>query len=386
MDHKFEFSDVLNNKFSFDDLVELKAFLEAEKTTWEENLTTIKKGSDLHNIPQRFTGCIDAIKHFHKYSVADETATQALDQAFTHFRNWVAGHWISSDSPACKAIVAANTYSKVSGDNCWQMLVAKKRNMRDDSAEAFIGQMIAYEFLAPEAGQDPRLKAEVGAFAEARKQIEAQLDALSQQKKKLRYRIEEIVSDWKSTHGQIQSDTQTMLDAAESRHQELEDLYQEKLRLKAPAQYWQQRAKSLGFHGGLWVVLLILSTVALAIVSGLFFWSWLHKPPIEFGLASLQGVALFGTTVAAGAYLLRTLSRLTFSAFHLKRDAEEREQLAHLYLALINEGAIDSNSRDIVLQALFSRADSGLLLGDSAPTMPSAADVIAGMSRIKPQG
>jgi len=383
VDHKFEFRDVLNNKFSFDDLFELKAFLEAEKTTWTENLTTMEKGSDLHNIPQQFTCCIDAIKHFHKYSLDDATASQMLPPAFDNFRNWVAGSWISSDSPACKTIVAAYTYSKVSGDNCWLMLVDKKRDMSDGSAAAFIGQMIAYEFLAPEAGQNPRLKGEVGAFAEARKQIEAQLDALSQQKKKLRYQIEEIVSDWKSTHGQIQSDTQTTLYAAEARHQDLEDLYQEKLRLKAPAKYWQQRAKSLGFHGGLWVVLLILSTVALAIASGLFFWSWLHKPPIEFGVASLQGVALFGTTVAAGAYLLRTLSRLTFSAFHLKRDAEEREQLAHLYLALINEGAIDSSSRDIVLQALFSRADSGLLLGDSAPTMPSVADVVAGLSRIK---
>lgn len=90
-----------------------------------------------------------------------------------------------------------------------------------------------------------------------------------------------------------------------------------------------------------------------------------------------------GVTVAVSVFLLRTLSRLTFSSFHLQRDAEEREQLSHLYLSLINEEAVDERSREIVLQALFSRAESGLLMGDSTPSMPNAADVIAGLSKIK---
>jgi len=383
VEHNFSFQDALKHQFSYDDLYELEAFLKAEKAAWTENLKSMETGSHLHNIPQQFSNFITALNDFHKYSVADALASESLDKALTAFRNWVSVHWISSTAAESKAIVAAYTHSQVAGNNCWQMLVENKRDVREGSVNAFIGQMIAYEFLAPDVGQDPRLKAEVDAFAEAGKQIEIMLKDLSQQKKSLRAQIEEVMVEWASSHEEIQSNTKGTIDAVEQRHKELEHLYQEKLRLKAPAEYWQQRAKSLGFHGGLWALLLILSASSMAIASGLFFWSWLHKPPIEFGLLSLQGVALFGTSVAAGAYLLRTLSRLTFSAFHLKRDAEEREQLAYLYLALINEGAIDPSSRDIVLQALFSRADSGLLLGDSAPTMPSVADVIAGLSRVK---
>ena len=52
------------------------------------------------------------------------------------------------------------------------------------------------------------------------------------------------------------------------------------------------------------------------------------------------------------------------------RDAEEREQLTYLYLSLNNEKKIDEKSRDIILQALFSRSETGLLTGDSAPAMP----------------
>lgn len=88
-------------------------------------------------------------------------------------------------------------------------------------------------------------------------------------------------------------------------------------------------------------------------------------------LHSLQGAVIFATILTIYAFLVKSISKMVFSSFHLQRDAEEREQLTHVYLALSNEnGAIDEDSRKIVLQALFSRADSGLLHKDSSPTMP----------------
>ena len=92
---------------------------------------------------------------------------------------------------------------------------------------------------------------------------------------------------------------------------------------------------------------------------------------------TVQGIVIFATLLAVYGILIRVLSRLTFSAFHLMRDAEEREQLTYLYLSLINEKKIDEKSRDIILQALFSRSETGLLSGESAPTMPGV-----GMSEI----
>ncbi len=69
-------------------------------------------------------------------------------------------------------------------------------------------------------------------------------------------------------------------------------------------------------------------------------------------------------------YLLRLFVKLSLSSFHLARDANERYQLTHQYLALLQEKAIDDKSRDILLQSLFSRAETGLLKGDSSPTLP----------------
>lgn len=72
------------------------------------------------------------------------------------------------------------------------------------------------------------------------------------------------------------------------------------------------------------------------------------------------------------------LSRLAFSSFHLQRDAEERQQLTYVYLALSNETHADEESGKIILQALFSRAETGLLASESEPTMPGL-DGVAGL-------
>lgn len=37
---------------------------------------------------------------------------------------------------------------------------------------------------------------------------------------------------------------------------------------------------------------------------------------------------------------------------------------------------VSDESRNIVLQALFSRAETGLLWKDAGPTMPNVADII----------
>ena len=62
---------------------------------------------------------------------------------------------------------------------------------------------------------------------------------------------------------------------------------------------------------------------------------------------------------------------MAFSSFHLARDAEEREQLTYVYLSLIKDSAVDEKEKSLIMQSLFSRAETGLLKGDSGPAMPN---------------
>jgi hypothetical protein len=62
-----------------------------------------------------------------------------------------------------------------------------------------------------------------------------------------------------------------------------------------------------------------------------------------------------------------------FSSYHLARDAEERHTLTFFYLALLKDTEVKDEDRNLILQSLFSRVETGLLKDDSSPTMPSDA-------------
>lgn len=162
--------------------------------------------------------------------------------------------------------------------------------------------------------------------------------------------------------------------ASTKKIEELKKLYEEELALKAPAQYWEERAKEMRIQGQWWLGGLCISTIV-----GVFF---LYNLLGSIGTGEFEtmfkdtGTAIkwsivFITFVTFLAFLIRTFTKLTFSSFHLARDAQERKQLTYVYLALKENKAVSDIDRNIVLQSIFSRADTGLLKEDSSPTMPS---------------
>lgn len=153
----------------------------------------------------------------------------------------------------------------------------------------------------------------------------------------------------------------------------LEKTFSEKLRLSSPAKYWSDFAKTKKRSGKRWLTFAnIIGLFIIAYSSGLM----TNLPGLisNNGQYDIENIvrwsilsALLYTTMF---YLLRLFVRLTMSSFHLANDAEERFQLTHQYLALLKTNSLDKAEKDIILQSLFSRADSGLLKGDSSPTMP----------------
>lgn len=160
------------------------------------------------------------------------------------------------------------------------------------------------------------------------------------------------------------------------RIKELESLYSEKLMLEKPADYWNTRASELKLEAKKWLKWLVgsigMGVAILLTVLILISTDTLKELFSSVGIA-IKWSIVFITLISFLAFAIKTFTKLTFSAYHLARDAEERKQLVFVYLALKQENAVESNERVLILQSIFSRADSGLLKEDSSPTMPSAA-------------
>lgn len=172
----------------------------------------------------------------------------------------------------------------------------------------------------------------------------------------------------------LDSEMVSLKESLKKRNEELKSTLSELLRLGSPKDRWKEASedyeKSSKRHTRLLSFILVLGVVV--------YFALIHLLLLDesdvFTFQSLRVVSLIFLLSAAYFYAVRILARLVFSSLHLARDAREREHLTHVYLALISEGAaVGDNSRDIVLQALFSRSNTGLLGDDSSPTMPSVS-------------
>jgi len=162
--------------------------------------------------------------------------------------------------------------------------------------------------------------------------------------------------------------------ASKEKIKDLEHTYEELLRLKKPAEYWNQRATKLNKEG--WKAIYWLGgLVAFACIT-LYFLLWLTPDGMLLSFIKGQASAIkwsiiYITFISFLAFGIRALNKVAFSSFHLARDAEEREQLTYVYLSLIKDSAVDEKEKSLIMQSLFSRADTGLLKGDSGPAMPT---------------
>lgn len=161
----------------------------------------------------------------------------------------------------------------------------------------------------------------------------------------------------------------------DTRIEELEKTYKEKLKLEEPAKYWANRAGKLRTRA--WKSLWVLVGLILIIVTSLGFILW--NPPAEIfnsffdgdKSAAIRWSIIYITFISFMAYCIRAVNKVMFSSFHLARDCEERHALTYFYLALFESSDVTDNERELIMQSLFSRAETGLLKDDSSPAMPN---------------
>lgn len=171
---------------------------------------------------------------------------------------------------------------------------------------------------------------------------------------------------WKQN---LETDTRNFVDAKKAELDDLVNLYREQLKLEEPAKYWEQAAKDYAKQGRNWIIVtgILLATFIAFLIILLF---KLPNSKTSLNFTTIKMSIILTVIISAGLLLINLFIKLSLSAYHLSRDAQERHKLAYVYLALLKEKAVEESDRTVVLQSLFSRSDTGLLKGDSSPTIP----------------
>lgn len=145
--------------------------------------------------------------------------------------------------------------------------------------------------------------------------------------------------------------------------------YREEIAFRDSVTYWTDKAKRHCEQARVLLVGLVFSVGAAAIVTILaaqFFLAGSDRPPAAW---SYVLVALIGSL---SIWVGKLVTQLFLSQKHLEIDAEERAILLKTYLALHDEGkAVADADRQMILQALFRSAATGIVRDDATPATPT---------------
>lgn len=180
-----------------------------------------------------------------------------------------------------------------------------------------------------------------------------------------------------------QKDYEIEINKIKNEFESLRKVYNEELRLKEPAKYWDELKKDYDKKGMYWTFSALGVGLILGLVLVLIFYNFPFWLKGQITSDHLKGFIIFALFISVFTYLLSIFVKYATSCFHLSRDANERHQLTHVYLALLKDKAIEPSEREIILQALFSRADTGLLKNDGSPTMPGSMNVLDMIGKFK---
>lgn len=397
---KFEciLRDMHGEERSFSSFNSLATFVDNEKSFWNEGVGNLSGQKPFNQI---ITAVRASSQEIANNMSSDSINKQQLETTVGRLQQHTA-KFPFSQTPFAIAFVAASKAGAQQAYAFWLVSNNQPNVQLPNITIPFLeGVILGYEFLhQDESVIYKRRESEKRAFVALRKTLSDQTDEIITQIDDFRCEI----NDWKTTSQQDlaadresykneqtdflttssekletliekdKGDRDVFFATAKKQIEDLEALYREKLRLEPAATYWERRAKALRNAGRGWGALLVLATTLIGLGFAWLFHEWMMSGKVidKFSAMHWQGIVLLVATVTMFIFLIRVLGKMTFSSFHLQRDAEERELLSYLYLALSEKGNVDDESRRVVLQSLFSRAETGLLSGDHGPTIPVA--------------
>lgn len=373
-------------KYKLNGLVDIHKFYSNQVLSWEKKSQQIKEFQQSFNhFKQQFQG-IEG--YFDSYQNTDEANVgNRWRQMYQNFAKEF--NFFVSESEPVDFLTDIHGKEPNLFQGAYNYFVSANVGNSSNDLKGFVK---AYEF--DNADQSILLKkkeSEKRSFSSLKTQLRSsqtkltkELDALVESQKERFDLLNESIgeekgkrtTDFDAWYEKAKNSVGKLFDDTNKQAEDLVKSFKEQTRLKEPAKYWADRGKELNKEGWL-AIKWLAGMVGFACVT-LYALLWLT--PEGMLLSFIRGEAsaikwsiIYVTFISFLAVGIRSLNKVAFSSFHLARDAQERHQLTHVYLALIADKDVDmsEDDRQLILQSLFSRSETGLLRQDSSPSMPS---------------
>ena len=401
---KFEMSVYFkDNKYNFYSVSTLSKFLReqislwdkdiGEKTLWKENINILNKVNDLLNILENdekveesaINDCIDSIKELTyrtPYFKYNKRAVSYLNQVYCseqYLSESIIKQFITQDG--------INTYNnnfKLSSMfNYIVGIIANENNVLEEAME--LNEKIVALISYTDKKIEELFKEKNVIAVELNNKAVALISNTEEKIKEIIQEQSVLFKETNKTFLTMIDERNTLSEKTLIEHNtkfcDIEKTYEEKVRIAKPSELWENKKKQYSNRGGWWTFTSIVFSLLICSIGIIFF---IYFPDI-FSNKQDEGLKITGsvkwlilTSVGIGSliYLLRLSVKLALSSFHMSRDAEEKCALTSFYLSLINDKKLDPENekelKNIVMNALFARVETGLLKGDNSPTIPTA--------------
>ncbi len=190
---------------------------------------------------------------------------------------------------------------------------------------------------------------------------------------------EERYSEVKTDFSELKKDFDSWIEEKNSRLAELEETYKTKLSLEAPEKLWNDFSREHEDKAKKWQCRLLITSCLLILVL-----AELIRVIYSFSLEKLNQIPFLSETfilisvISFFIYIIRVLVKLIISNQHLSVEYKQKAALTRFYQALTYAGnEIDKEEKLIIMNALFSKSDSGLVKTDGSNDMDTLLAVLS---------
>lgn len=207
-------------------------------------------------------------------------------------------------------------------------------------------------------------------YSSSRAQLTAAQEDLRESDQEFRSLFSGLKGEMGTFQGELASwkaDQQAEIDSLEKR-------YRENLALEEPKRVWDAAAKEYAAKTRYWAIGTVVLILVSLLVSGISIASmnaW-KLPELPWLSPSFIVIALITFLV----YVIRVFIKVTLSNSHLAAAYRQKAMMTYFYLALMEkENGVKDPERTLVLNALFSPVDTGLVKSGESVSLDALASL-----------